>query len=136
MRKIVVRIILAIAALSLCIYTQDINSVVRYTIGGVTSVVSFTLMLISRRQLGKSFSVVPEAKELVVHGLYAIIQHPMYVFLDVGIIGLIIVTRILFFLVPLGLLVLLQIVQGQKEEELLSAKYGDVYKSYAVRTWL
>ena len=44
---------------------------------------------IARHQLGKSFSVLPQAKGLVTH-----ICNPMYVFVDVMILGLIIAFQI------------------------------------------
>ena len=50
----------------------------------------FILMNISRIQLGKSFSIMPEAKTLVTTGLYARIQHPMYVFLDLFLVSVIV----------------------------------------------
>ena len=37
-------------------------------------------LFIARLQLGKSFAVNPQAKELVTHGLYSKIRNPMYLF--------------------------------------------------------
>jgi hypothetical protein len=47
------------------------------------------LFVTARLQLGKSFAVTPQAKELVTLGLYSRIPNPIYVFVDVMIFGLI-----------------------------------------------
>src|SRR5690242_13010445 len=38
------------------------------------------LLTVSRFQLGNSFSVSPQAKKLVTHGIYSRIRNPIYVF--------------------------------------------------------
>ena len=49
------------------------------TLAGVAlAVISFALVLLARAQLVKSFAVTPQAKDLVTHGLYSRLQHPMY----------------------------------------------------------
>ena len=44
------------------------------------SVVCAMLWFVARRQLGVSFSVRPEARQLVTTGFYARFRHPIYVF--------------------------------------------------------
>jgi protein-S-isoprenylcysteine O-methyltransferase Ste14 len=61
--------------------------------GIVLAVVSFGLLLLSRAQLGKSFAFTPKARELVTHGLYSRIRNPMYVFVDLTVIGLALATH-------------------------------------------
>ena len=59
------------------------------TYAGVTfALVCASLAQLARTQLGKSFSVTPKAKELVTHGLYSRLRHPMYLFLDLTICGI------------------------------------------------
>jgi protein-S-isoprenylcysteine O-methyltransferase Ste14 len=54
---------------------------------------SFVLLLIAFYQLGNSFDVTPQAKELVTKGLYSKIRHPMYLFQIVLFLGLAMVSR-------------------------------------------
>jgi protein-S-isoprenylcysteine O-methyltransferase Ste14 len=49
-------------------------------IGLSIAVPSTILLLVSRFQLGRSFAVTPQARELVTTGLYSRIRNPMYVF--------------------------------------------------------
>src|SRR5712671_6878027 len=70
--------------------------------GAILAVVGYSVVLIARLQLGKSFSVSPQAKELVTAGLYSRIRNPIYVFVDVMIFGLILALHLhwLFALFP------------------------------------
>ena len=49
-------------------------------VGVTLALVSASLAIVARTQLGNSFSVTPKAKDLVTHGLYSRLQHPMYLF--------------------------------------------------------
>jgi Phospholipid methyltransferase len=64
--------------------------------------------------LGKSFSVRPEARELITYGLYARIRNPMYVFLDLMVLGLILSLELYWLLVILAALVVFQIRRGRE----------------------
>jgi protein-S-isoprenylcysteine O-methyltransferase Ste14 len=108
----------------------------RTLIGLVVGVPSFALMLISRRQLGGSFSVNPEAKTLVTSGLYSRLQHPMYIFLDLFLASLIVVLGLPVLLWVWALLVLVQVIQSGREEKVLAAAFGAEYRAYSARTWL
>jgi protein-S-isoprenylcysteine O-methyltransferase Ste14 len=57
--------------------------------GAVLAVVGYTMFVTARLQLGKSFAVTPQAKELVTLGLYSRIRNPIYVFVEVMIFGLV-----------------------------------------------
>src|SRR5271166_5246898 len=56
-------------------------------IGAVVSVPAFLLWMLARHQIGASFAVRAEAKELVTHGLYSRIRHPIYVFGGLAFLG-------------------------------------------------
>lgn len=49
-------------------------------VGLCLAAVSFPFWLLARWQLGRSFSVRPEARQLVTWGLYSRLRHPVYVF--------------------------------------------------------
>lgn len=104
-------------------------------LGVVLAVVSFAMCLMARRHLGKSFSVMPQARALVTTGVYSRIRHPMYVFLDLGILGTALATGSWYPLVLLAILVPLQIINGQRENRVLSEKFGAAYTQYKRGTW-
>lgn len=104
--------------------------------GAVIVVPSLALFILARIQLGGSFSARAKAQALITHGLYSRIRNPIYVF---G--GLVGVGTFLFLGVPkyVWLLVValipLQIYRVRKEEQVLTAKFGDEYRAYKARTW-
>jgi protein-S-isoprenylcysteine O-methyltransferase Ste14 len=103
--------------------------------GAILAVIGYTLALTARVQLGKSFSVRPEAKELVSHGLYARIRNPMYVFVDLMVFGLIFALRLYWLLAVLAVLVFMQVRQARREAKVLQEKFGQAYVDYRKRTW-
>jgi protein-S-isoprenylcysteine O-methyltransferase Ste14 len=90
---------------------------------------------LARLQLGTSFAIRPQAKELVTRGLYSKIQNPVYVFNAIFYAGLFVFfgrpAWFLFFLV----LIPLQLVRIREERSALEAKFGDAYREYRKRTW-
>jgi len=56
--------------------------------GLVLLIPSLILVTVVRFQLGNSFSIAPEARALVTHGLYSRIRNPVYVFGTLVILGL------------------------------------------------
>ena len=104
--------------------------------GAALMLPAVALWLLARVQLGRSFAVRAQAKELVTHGLYSKIRNPVYVF------GSIFIAAMCLFLgKPAGLLLLLvlipiQIVRARKESKVLEAKFGDAYREYRRKTWV
>jgi protein-S-isoprenylcysteine O-methyltransferase Ste14 len=84
-------------------------------IGAALVIVFLGLLTVARLQLGNSFSVTPQAKALVTHGIYSKIRHPVYVFSAIMIVGM-----ALYLEIP-WLLLLLVI---------------DAYRQYKATTWL
>jgi protein-S-isoprenylcysteine O-methyltransferase Ste14 len=86
-------------------------------------------------QLGKSFAVTPKAKDLVTHGLYSRLQHPMYVFVDLTVCGIALAVHRWYVLLPLVILLPLQTRNARREGRLLQEKFGERYKIYRRATW-
>ena len=103
--------------------------------GAVLAFIAYGLVTTARIQLGDSFTVRPQAKELVTHGFYARIRNPMYVFGDLMVLGLILAMRGYWFLVILGVLVVLQTRQARREAKVLQEKFGRSYLEYRKQTW-
>jgi protein-S-isoprenylcysteine O-methyltransferase Ste14 len=103
--------------------------------GAFLAVLGYVLVTTARVQLGTSFSIRPEAREIVTHGLYSRIRNPMYVFVDVMLFGLILVLHLYWLFVILAGLAILQGLQARREAKLLQEKFGQAYLDYRDQTW-
>jgi protein-S-isoprenylcysteine O-methyltransferase Ste14 len=102
--------------------------------GAILAVIAYFLVITSRIQLGKSFSVRAEAKELVTHSLYGRIRNAMYVSVDLMIFGLIFALGLHWLLVVFAIFVVLQAQQARREAKVLQEKFGQVYIDYRKQT--
>ncbi len=89
----------------------------------------------ARYQLGRSFAVKAEARQLVTHGVYSKIRNPIYVFGTVMVIGFVLVIhRPILWLLVLAIIVM-QMVRARREATVLEAAFGDAYHEYRSKTW-
>ena len=135
MNKTIIRLLGAIVIAALVLVALSMDPFPRLVIGILIGLPSFLFMLISRRQLGDSFTIMPEATKLVTTGLYYRIQHPMYFFLDLFLVSIIVVLGWSLLLWIWIILVVMQILQSRREEKVLSAAFGAEYKTYQQQTW-
>jgi protein-S-isoprenylcysteine O-methyltransferase Ste14 len=135
MNRTVIRLIGAAIAAGLALAVISMGEIYRIAVGSTVGLISFVLLMISRLQLGKSFSVMPQARELVATGLYSRIQHPMYVFLDLVFVSLIVAFDWPILLFAWGVVVIVQTLQSRQEERILAASFGADYEAYRSRTW-
>jgi len=98
-------------------------------------VAGFVLWTIARFQLGASFAVKAEARQLVTRGLYSKIRNPIYVFGSWVVAGGILVFGKPLWLLIFVLLIPLQLWRAKKESAVLEAAFGDEYRSYRAGTW-
>ncbi len=106
----------------------------RWTAAMLT-LVGMALVFTARFQLGKSFSVTPQAKKLVVRGLYSRIRNPIYVFGMIAILGLIVVLHKPSLWILPAIIIPIQIFRARREAKVLEAKFGDQYREYKRKTW-
>jgi protein-S-isoprenylcysteine O-methyltransferase Ste14 len=104
-------------------------------LGTVLAVVGVGFIAVARYQLGKSFSIRPEAHKLVTTGIYSKVRNPIYVFGIVMLAGLILVLQ-----QPVGWLVVIagivgQSIRARREARVLEAAFGDAYREYRRKTW-
>ena len=114
----------------------NFNSTIDNFIVLILVFVSLAFWVISRIQLGSSFSVLPEAKQLVTTGIYSKIRNPIYLFTMIANIGIIYLlnNKYLYLIVPVFLAI--QLIRVKREEKMLIKKFGDKYLDYKKSTWL
>lgn|GEM_PF-879386 len=84
--------------------------------------------------LGSNFSIVPEARSLVVTGPYRWLRHPMYFAESLIMFGIALSDpRITYLFVALGIFGL-QLYRIRVEEQLLSTAFPNTYKEFVART--
>ena len=103
--------------------------------GAILAAVAYILLLTARMQLGKSFAVTPQAKTLVTHGLYSRIRNPIYVFVNVMWLGVILALHLYWLFVPLAALLVFQVFRARRERQVLQAAFGQAYLDYRNQTW-
>lgn len=103
--------------------------------GLIVMTIALVLLTVSRIQLGNSFSLTPQAKKLVTHGIYSRIRNPIYFF------GTFVFTGLFLFLDRPWLLLLVvpvlvqQITRARAEARILEEHFGDEYRRYRASTW-
>jgi protein-S-isoprenylcysteine O-methyltransferase Ste14 len=135
MKKYAIRFVGAVSIGVLALLATSLETNPRMAIAVFLGLPSMVLMFVGRRQLGNSFSVMPEAKALVTQGLYARIQHPMYLFLDLVLVSVIVGLGYPYLLLVWAFLVVLQLRQGRREERVLASGFGAAYEAYRSQTW-
>lgn len=103
--------------------------------GAIVAIIGYILFVIARLQLGKSFSVSPQAKELVTHGLYSRIRNPIYVFVGVMWLGLIVALQLYWLFLPVLFLLIVQVFRVRREARVLQDRFGQAYLDYRKQTW-
>lgn len=104
--------------------------------GAILALLGYILTITARVQLGKSFSVSPQAKELVTSGLYSRISHPMYLFVDVMLLGLAVALPLYWLLLLIVVLIVAQTIRSRQEAKVLEQKFGQTYLDYRKQTWI
>jgi protein-S-isoprenylcysteine O-methyltransferase Ste14 len=106
------------------------------TIGLCLFAVGFVLWTVARFQLGASFAVTAQARQLVTHGIYSKIRNPIYVFGSFIIAGIfLLIGHPRWLLMIFVVVVPMQIWRARKESAVLEAKFGDEYRTYRASTW-
>jgi protein-S-isoprenylcysteine O-methyltransferase Ste14 len=103
--------------------------------GAIIAIPAITLLLSARFQLGRSFSVSPQARKLITRGLYSKLRNPMYVFSTLLVVGFVLTLQNPYLWLILAVLVPTQIVRAHQEAKVLEEKFGDEYREYRKRTW-
>jgi protein-S-isoprenylcysteine O-methyltransferase Ste14 len=103
--------------------------------GIMLALVGVSGIFLARYQLGRSFSITPQAHHLVTTGLYSKIRNPIYVSGTVMIAGFILVLQLPALWIVLAVLVIGQTIRARREARVLEAAFGDEYREYRRKTW-
>ena len=103
--------------------------------GACLMAAGFILWTVARFQLGASFAVTAQARQLVTHGLYSKIRNPIYVFGSCVIAGAALLFGRPVYLLIFVIIVPLQLWRARKESAVLEAAFGDEYRRYRAGTW-
>ena len=93
------------------------------------------LWFVARWQLGDSFSVTAQARQLVTQGLYSKIRHPIYVFGTLAFLLVVFALQGWPALIIWVMVILIQVARLRREERVLAQAFGAEYTAYRSRTW-
>jgi protein-S-isoprenylcysteine O-methyltransferase Ste14 len=127
--------IVAVCALFWLLITMKTPWNARRYAGAGLAVVGIGGIALARYQLGKSFSIKPEAHALVTSGLYSKVRNPIYVFGTVMLLGLVLLLQKPYLWTVLIFVLLMQIVRARREASVLEAAFGEEYREYRRKTW-
>jgi len=96
---------------------------------------ALALLTVARFQLGNSFSVSPQAKKLVTHGIYSRIRNPIYFFGTFVFAGLFLFIEQPWLVLLIVPVLILQITRARAEARVLEEHFGDEYRRYKASTW-
>jgi protein-S-isoprenylcysteine O-methyltransferase Ste14 len=123
-----------LVAYLLYVFWPDLWTPLRF-VGLILLLLGLLLVIIARLQLGNSFSITPQARQLVTHGLYSRIRNPVYLFGHVVILGFILFLNKPLWLFVFLVLIPMQIFRARAESRVLQARFGDQYLHYKSQTW-
>ena len=104
-------------------------------LGCTLAIASMGLLATARCQLGRSFSVTPQARMLVTHGIYSRIRNPIYVFSALMIAGVVLVLHRPWLWLLFVFLIPMQIARARKEARILEKTFGEKYLAYRSKAW-
>ena len=128
--------LVAVAALGIIVWKFRASiSTWWQVLGLILLLTGFVLWTIARFQLGASFAVTAQARQLVTRGIYSKIRNPIYIFGSWLIAGAFLVIGRPLWLLIFVIIIPMQIWRARKEAAVLEAKFGDQYRAYRASTW-
>ena len=96
----------------------------------------FLLQFWSGVTLGRSWSVTPQARQLVTHGPYRYLRNPLYTFNVLFLAGLFMSLHWYWGFATFIVIVPMQVMRARAESRVLAAAFGPAYVAYRRRTIL
>jgi protein-S-isoprenylcysteine O-methyltransferase Ste14 len=108
-------------------------SVAQLIVGSFLLCVGTSCAIVALSKLGRSFSMMAEARKLVTTGLYSVVRHPMYLSEQIAIAGIVVQNFSMYALALFTIHLWLQIQRMKYEERVLEKSFPD-YADYKKRT--
>jgi len=131
-------LVLAIAGVTIAVFGTKSEHAVwpPMRVGGsCLLLIALAWIVVARIQLGRSFSVTPQARKLVTTGIYARIRNPIYVASPFLLISLSMALMQWWPMLLSVAVIPLQIVRARREAAVLRDAFGEEYDQYRARTW-
>lgn len=123
----------ALCAVALCLGPRNGLWVSGLVIGGA----GFAAWTVARRQLGDSFMIGAQAKQLVTHGLYRRFRHPIYLFSGLAHFGaLLALQNFWLMLIWFAYATPIQWARLRREDHVLEAKFGEAFVQLRSQAWI
>ena len=104
-------------------------------VGCAALVASLVMNFVARLHLGGSFSITPQARQLVTGGIYSVVRHPIYVSGMAALAGFALYLHRPVYVIGVVILGALQYRRSQAEDRVLEEKFGQEYRDYRSNTW-
>jgi len=127
--------LIVLELLSLALWFPHIAWTPVKAVGGVVVVLSMSLLILARVQLGNSFSVRAKATRLVTTGLYSRVRNPIYLCGIVLFCGFALLLESWWPLFILTIVVPMQRARARNEARVLEERFGEEYVRYRRGTW-
>jgi protein-S-isoprenylcysteine O-methyltransferase Ste14 len=135
MRKVLLAFVVVLMATGAFVIIGHTSAQHSLVLGAACAAIGVPLLVLSRVHLGRAFTIAPKATTLVTRGVYAKVPHPLYAFLDVALLGLVIALRIRWLVLGWLALVMVHGFAARREAKVLEAAFGDAYRRYRAQTW-
>ena len=97
----------------------------------------FIIAIVAQITLYRSYSstlIIRENHQLITHGIYSLIRHPIYLGVILAAIGIPVCSASLLGFLIMSVLIPVFLIRVKFEERLLIEAFGDDYRAYQVRT--
>jgi len=115
------------------LFTLSMHSIV----GLALIVIGLTLTFVAASTLRRFYSPTLRVRrdhQLITHGLYRFVRHPLYTGMGTATVGVLVYSSSLYGLLILLALVPLLVNRIRIEEQMMTAEFGDSYRSYKKTT--
>jgi protein-S-isoprenylcysteine O-methyltransferase Ste14 len=134
-KHIALTIVVGLALVIACWQRLPLRWTPMQTAGLCLLIPGFILWTLARLQLGASFAITAQARQLVSSGIYSKIRNPIYIFGSCVVAGFILLIGRAPWLLVFLVIIPLQIWRARKEASVLEAKFGEQYRAYRASTW-